>query len=107
MSGAGALPFGRLDVAPHLTPAQLQELRERLERERLRILRLFAQLSPPVTHADRGFTAGDEELRRLREIDRALAKMRAGDFGWGEVTRTPIPYDRLVVEPWLRDLGAA
>jgi RNA polymerase-binding transcription factor len=38
----------------------------------------------------------------LAEIDRALAKIKAGTYGVSELSGLPIPVERLRVVPWAR-----
>jgi DnaK suppressor protein len=44
----------------------------------------------------------ERDVRILREIDRALAKMRDGTYGLCEGTGEPIGYERLRHAPWAR-----
>jgi DnaK suppressor protein len=101
-----------------LTPAELQLLRERLERLRED---LFAQLrrnqavtrsSEPVVEPmdaaeqtreqDDAILFGERERALLREIDNALAKFDDGSYGLSEVSGQPIGFRRLEAIPWTR-----
>jgi DnaK suppressor protein len=44
----------------------------------------------------------DKERKLLREIERALDKMRAGEYGVCEGTEEPIGFKRLELRPWTR-----
>lgn len=44
----------------------------------------------------------DRERLMLGEIERALAKIKTGDFGYCEGTGEPIPKKRLELAPWTR-----
>ncbi len=106
-------------MASTLTKAQIDELRGKLERERARILRVLGApgVSPAQpdqdteieeaaqreTERSRAFDVQARERDLLREVERALAKLERGDYGIGERTGDPIPYERLVVVPWARE----
>lgn len=101
-----------------LTPAQLDELRRRLEDERDRLLRVLASTEPRATQPDQETEfeeAAQRETERARaleirarerallaEIERALAKFDSGRYGLSEKTDEPIPYERLAAVPWAR-----
>ncbi|MEQ9645439.1 MAG: TraR/DksA C4-type zinc finger protein [Sandaracinaceae bacterium] len=44
----------------------------------------------------------DKERKLLNEIDRALEKLRVGDYGVCEGTEEPIGFKRLELRPWTR-----
>jgi DnaK suppressor protein len=44
----------------------------------------------------------ERDVLLLREIDRALAKMKDGEYGLCEGTGEPIGYSRLKLRPWAR-----
>ena len=44
----------------------------------------------------------DKEYKLLREVNRALEKFDAGEYGLCEGTEEPIGYPRLRVRPWAR-----
>lgn len=106
-------------MASTLTKVQLDQLRGRLERERARILRLLGAPAPDAPQPDQDSEpeeAAQRETERTRaldvdarerdllaEVERALAKFATGDYGVGERSGDPIPYERLVVVPWARD----
>lgn len=124
----GALPLrppgrgGAREVdeeSPDLTDAQREELRGMLEARRVELL-----ASIETRHAqerDTGREVGDEmddanvegmtamasrllerDVQLLGEIDRALVKVKAGDYGHCEGTGEPIGYGRLRSRPWAR-----
>lgn len=105
--------------ALHLSDADLERLRRALARERVALLAARDGRSDTA----RGGAAGeiedgdvaermveqDEALRmdvfdagRLADVDRALAKLEAGAYGFSEDSGTPIPLERLEVVPWAR-----
>lgn len=101
-----------------LTPAQRSALRKRLEEERAAALDLLAgaevdarlaeELPEPMDAAELSREQGDGALQvararvRLREVERALEKMRAGTYGLSERSGLPIGYRRLEAVPWTR-----
>ncbi len=44
----------------------------------------------------------ERERTELEDVDRALAKMRAGTYGLCEASGQPIPVARLKAVPWAR-----
>ena len=106
-------------MASTLTPAQLDELRRRLEQERARILRVLSTPAPSgpdpdqeteVEEAAQRETEGvrrreveERERALLAEVERAIAKLAGGRYGLSEKTGDPIPYARLAAVPWARD----
>ena len=103
---------------PMLTPTQLETLRKRLEDERSRIVRVLRATPPPAPPEDTGaeleesaqrttdrrrqLEIAEREQALLAEVERALAKLRAGTYGVSEKTGAPIPYERLAAVPWAR-----
>ncbi|HEX9049817.1 MAG TPA: TraR/DksA family transcriptional regulator [Anaeromyxobacter sp.] len=106
-------------MASTLTKVQLDELRQKLERERARILQVLGapgsdppradQDSEPEeaaqreTERSRAFDVDARERGLLAEVEHALGKFAAGTYGVGESSGDPIPYERLAVMPWARD----
>lgn len=114
-----------------LTPAQRQEIEQRLQEERDRALRALNRSvdensdesdrdrdgdlsSIPFHQADRGTDTMQEELdasnatrvsRELADIDDALDRLyrEPEHFGLSEKTGRPIPFERLKLIPWARD----
>lgn len=106
----------------HLTAAQLEALRHKLEEERDELSRVrqqevtdavaAAEVVPDVgdrqdaaaTEAARlaQWTLADHERVRLEEIEAALRRMDDGSYGICEHTDEPIPFARLEVEPTAR-----
>jgi DnaK suppressor protein len=105
--------------AEELTAAQLGELRAMLEERRAALVAAIE--GRQLEERDTGREVGDEmdeaslegalgmsskllerDVRILREIDRALAKMRDGSYGVCEGTGEPIGYERLRLAPWTR-----
>ena len=105
-------------MAKALTKKQLDELRRRLEEERVRILQVLrapAATAPPedrgpeveeaaqrATERDRQLEIVARERALLAEVERALAKLAEGKYGLSESTGTPISYQRLLAVPWAR-----
>jgi DnaK suppressor protein len=107
-------------MAPRLTDQQLRTLRQRLEDEHNRIVRLLrgAAFAPaPAAEGERSefeetaqrtaeqgeqLDVAERERALLAEVDRALEKLRAGTYGLDETTGEPIPFDRLAAVPWAR-----
>jgi DnaK suppressor protein len=105
-------------MASILTKTQLDELRRALEEERIRILRVLqpAGASAPQpdqeTEIEEAAQRATERTHRLdiearerallAEVERALAKLDAGNYGLSEKTGAPIPYERLAAVPWAR-----
>ena len=44
----------------------------------------------------------DRDAKLLREVERALEKIKDGTFGYCEGTGEPIGYARLKLRPWTR-----
>ena len=103
---------------PALTKAQLETLKKKLEDERSRVVRVLESASAPigpddarsemeetaqrVTEGAHRSGVAERERALLAEIDRALAKIETGTYGFSEKSGTPIPYDRLRAVPWAR-----
>jgi RNA polymerase-binding protein DksA len=101
-----------------LTPAELQLLRERLQRLRAGLLarlqseqsvaRESEQESEPMDRAEQTreqddaalFTERDRAL--VREIEHALSKFDQGRYGLSEISGEPIGFRRLDAVPWAR-----
>ncbi len=104
---------------PRLTRDQIETLRQRLEDERgriLRVLRAFAAMGPSdderteieemaqrSTEVTQRLGIVEREGALLAEVEHALAKIEAGTYGLGEKTGAAIPYGRLRSLPWARD----
>jgi DnaK suppressor protein len=101
-----------------LTKTQLDELRERLLRERSRILGVlgdvdeggpeldqeteFEEAAQRTTERAHGFAVAERERRLLGEVEAALSRMERGTYGVSDDTGEPIPYERLRAVPWAR-----
>ncbi len=109
-----------------LTDKQIEELRNQLRSERLRILgnidALHAEFGTTMSEesdehgleshlADQGtltflrerdLSIEEHEEHLLEEIDAALARMEKGTYGNCEVDGTPISFERLQALPWAR-----
>ncbi len=102
-----------------LTEAQIAELRGILEQRRAELVASID--GRRGEERDTGREVGDEmdeantegasamvskllerDVQLLREIDRALAKMAEGEYGYCEGTGEPIGYSRLKLRPWAR-----
>ncbi len=102
----------------HLTPAQEKELVGMLEAKRTE---LIAKLRTRRTGTTTEQTPGDEadlasedtevsmetrlmdrDAKLLREVERALDKVRSGIYGLCEGTDEPIGFARLKLRPWTR-----
>jgi RNA polymerase-binding protein DksA len=104
--------------AAGLTAAQLQLLRDRLERMRATTLRRLTDeeatarsaesLSEPMDAAELSREQGDAALfterdrQLLRDVDDALAKFETGQYGLSERSGEPIGFRRLEALPWAR-----
>ena len=106
----------------HLTAAQQDTLRRRLEDERDALMRQRQQeatdaVAAAETYPDVGdrqdaaateaanlahWTLADHERARLEEIEAALRRMADGTYGVCEHTDEPIPFARLEIEPTAR-----
>lgn len=106
-------------MASHLNGEQINELRSKLEEERIRILRVLQATGPTAPQADqvteveeaaerttevtRDLKVEGRERPLLAEVERALEKLERGGYGVSEKSGRPIPYRRLVALPWARD----
>lgn len=107
------------DESPDLTDEQRNELRQMLEARRVELTTSIE--SRHSQDRDTGREVGDEmddaniegitamtsrllerDVQLLGEIDRALAKVRAGNYGYCEGTSEPIGYGRLRSRPYAR-----
>ncbi len=106
----------------HLTPEQIETLRQRLETERDALLQLRqAEVVAATTSGDlvpdvgdrqdaaaseaariTQWSLADHERARLQEVEDALRRMRDGSYGVCELSDEPIPYPRLAAEPTAR-----
>jgi len=103
----------------HLSAKQLAHFRERLTRERGRLLGLFQSTAldadkPPgmpdphdvgdeaseSTTSDIRIGLSEADERLLEQIDAALRRIEEGTYGVSEVTGEPIPLARLEAVPW-------
>lgn len=101
-----------------LTPAQQKELVEMLVEKRdelvemLRVRRTGAQADQRTgDEADQASEDAevaletrlmDRDAKLLREVERALEKVKNGTYGLCEGTEEPIGYARLKLRPWTR-----
>jgi DnaK suppressor protein len=101
-----------------LTPAQQKELTDMLDEKRnelvemLRMRRTGAQAEQRTgDEADQASEDAevaletrlmDRDAKLLREVERALEKVRQGTYGLCEGTEEPIGYARLKLRPWTR-----
>ena len=102
-----------------LTPAELQFLRERLQRlrgeltERLQhdqtmVTQDAESLVEPMDLAeqtreqDDAILFGERDRALLREVEHALAKFLDGSYGLSEASGEPIGFRRLEAIPWAR-----
>jgi DnaK suppressor protein len=102
-----------------LTPAQIADLKSRLEERRAALIASIE--GRQNEERDTGREVGDEmdeaslegalgmaskllerDVRILREIDHALSKMSGGTYGLCEGTGEPIGFERLRHAPWAR-----
>lgn len=102
-----------------LNKTQLKGLYEQLLKERERVAegldrhlseavldidQLADEVDVATRHTEQAYLMryADKERKLLREIDHALAKMKAGEYGMCEGTEEPIGFARLTVRPWTR-----
>lgn len=110
------------DESPDLTDEQRDELRRMLETRRSELLAsIESRQSHQSQDRDTGREVGDEmdeantegitamasrllerDMQLLVEIDRALGKVRNGNYGYCEGTGEPIGFGRLRSRPWAR-----
>jgi RNA polymerase-binding transcription factor len=105
-------------MASVLTEKQLQTLRQKLEDERARILRVlqspgtglggdgqeseFEELAQRATERTHEVEVAERERALLVEVNRALVRLDEGSYGRSEKTGEPIRYERLAAVPWAR-----
>jgi len=106
---------------PALSEEQINELRRLLEARRATIIGAIDERQSEERDVATSRVVGDEmdeatlegttsmtgkllerDVRLLSEIDRALAKMKAGGYGLCEGTGEPIGFARLKLQPWAR-----
>jgi DnaK suppressor protein len=102
-----------------LTPKQLERLQQRLIAERDTLTRRLKErrgtLAGLATRrpddsdwasdsADQSLLARlvDRDAKLVIEVERALRKIEAGNYGTCEATGEPIGFDRLLARPWTR-----
>lgn len=106
------------DEVEPLTAEELEKFKARLTAEREEVATRIRERAntarvedPPVEEIDQANRATEEafnmrlldkEVKLLREIDAALAKFDAGEFGICEGTGEPIERRRLEARPWTR-----
>jgi DnaK suppressor protein len=108
---------------PTLTKDQLETLHQKLEAERRRIVNVLQALPTPpagppederiefeeaaqrTTEEENQLDLAQRERGLLAEVERALAKLHAGTYGFDEKTGEPISYERLAAVPWAREIG--
>ncbi len=103
-----------------LGAAEIAELRQRLESERLRLAALycddvrreraieFGEAEDVVDRTAKGTLREEEsalaesEREQLRLVEEALMRLHEGSYGFCLLTGEPIPLDRLRAVPWAR-----
>ena len=102
-----------------LTPAQVKELTTALDEKRLELLedlktRRAGSAQSESRQGDEADQASedaevaletrlmDRDAKLLREVERALEKVKTGTYGLCEGTDEPIGYARLKLRPWTR-----
>jgi DnaK suppressor protein len=105
--------------SPELTPAQIEELKRKLEERRASLIGNIdvrrheerdtgREVGDEMDEANIEGVAGmaskllERDVQLLVEIDRALGKMRDGTYGLCEGTGEPIGHARLSLQPWAR-----
>lgn len=103
----------------HLSPTQLEELRNLIDEERKVVRTRFEQLDDhtkglvqdPGDQQDAATVEtqvrelrdlSERDLLRLRELDDALARIADGTYGLCDDTGEPIPFGRLKLRPTTR-----
>lgn len=103
-------------MSDHLDATQLARLRTMLDEERDRLRKRVGvwhdeapeeggdsqDLAAREAGARDEQTAKSHDLRRMAEVDAALARMDAGTYGICESSDEPIPFARLLLEPTAR-----
>ena len=116
---AAARAIDESEGEQELTPAQIADLKSRLEERRAALVASIE--GRQNEERDTGREVGDEmdeaslegalgmaskllerDVRILREIDHALSKMSGGTYGLCEGTGEPIGFERLRHAPWAR-----
>jgi DnaK suppressor protein len=110
-------------TATDLDEATREELRERLEGERTRLLNMlrtlrreeqggegqnplaadpedFAEMGQDITNQETDLALSANDQRLLAQVERALQRMAEGTYGLSEVSGKPIPLERLQALPW-------
>ena len=92
-----------------LTPAQVKELIALLDEKRLELLEdLKTRQGDEADQASEDAEVAletrlmDRDAKLLREVERALEKVKVGTYGMCEGTDEPIGYARLKLRPWTR-----
>ncbi len=99
-----------------MTPEELQQheatlLAKKAAIEKLVHTRAFSRTPPHGDDGDRSMVANDDEIviqlqqndaKLLRAIDKALARIKAGEFGICSDCEEEIPRLRLEAVPWTR-----
>ncbi len=109
--------------AEPLSPQQLLDLRERLERELERLkgkIALatsartaqgmqdpllsdpedFAEMAQDITQEETEAALSANDVQLLARVQHALQRVYGGTYGHSEVTGEPIPFERLDALPW-------
>ncbi len=119
MAAATKLSTPINEPAAELSDEQLNELHRRLEERRAELVASIETRQQEERGQSRevgdemdeasleGVTAMtskllERDVHLLSEVDRALAKMKAGTYGLCEGTEEPIGYARLRLRPWAR-----
>lgn len=108
-----------IEDEPELTKEQIEELRQKMERRRAELAlgieakrrdersierEVGDEMDEATAEGDNDLTSKllERELMEMREIDRALAKIAEGSYGFCEGTGEPIGYARLSLRPTAR-----
>ena len=107
-------------IDAELSPAQLEELANRLADKRRELTERLVNLEQQIVikddcsladaadaanlqeHRLRGRGMLEQHRQILKEIDAALSRLGTGIYGVSETTGEPIAYDRLTLIPWAR-----
>lgn len=109
----------KVDPDAEVTPEQAKELYDAMVKERARVVAgmdsriqdaihdtevLADDIDIARRHMEQAalMRFADKENKLLAEIDRALEKMKTGEYGVCEGTGEPIAYRRLQARPWTR-----
>jgi DnaK suppressor protein len=109
---------GQVETSSGLSAAELENLRERLERLQAELrarlgreqttARESDRVSEPMDAAeqtreqDDAVTFSERDRALLAEVEHALAKLKSGAYGVSELSGEPIGFDRLQAIPWAR-----